>query len=207
MVCLIATTPLHAAGMRAEPPPSVATASGASPAATAAAAPPLDPPQVRAALHALRVRPKSGASVKPLWPNSGVVVLPTRIAPAAFSRAIATASVRGTLFSSTREPYVVRTPAVSTRSLAVNGMPSSSLGVSPRASLASESRAAARASSAHTVMKQLSTGCRRETLASTASTSSTGDTLRAAISGRRSAAVFRQSSSDTGTPQFLRTFQ
>ena len=39
--------PQNAAGIRTEPPPSVPSASCPSPAATAAEAPPLDPPGVR----------------------------------------------------------------------------------------------------------------------------------------------------------------
>ena len=71
--------PQHAAGIRIEPPPSVPRASGACPLATAAAAPPEEPPGVRARFHGFRVTPNSGLSVKGLWPNSGVVVLPTSI--------------------------------------------------------------------------------------------------------------------------------
>ena len=41
------TTPQHAAGMRIEPPESVPSASSASPAASAAADPPLEPPASR----------------------------------------------------------------------------------------------------------------------------------------------------------------
>ena len=78
---------------------AVAAGIGPMPAATATAAPPLEPPEVRSALQALRVRPNSGASVSALWPNSGVVVLPNRMAPAAFTRAAATASSLGTLSS------------------------------------------------------------------------------------------------------------
>src|SRR5579872_5013668 len=118
--------------MRLDPPPSVPTPIGTSPAATEAAAPPLDPPQVRDKSHGLTVRPKSGASVKHLWPNSGVVVLPTRIAPAAFSRATAGESAAGTLAASATEPNVVRTPAVLTRSLTANGTPCSGPSALPR---------------------------------------------------------------------------
>src|SRR3984957_5974170 len=96
--------PQHAAGMRLDPPPSVPMPIGARPPAPAGGAPPLDPPQVRVRSHGLAVRPKSGASVKHLWPNSGVVVLPTRIAPAAFSRATDGESVVGTLSASATEP-------------------------------------------------------------------------------------------------------
>ena len=82
--------------MRMEPPPSVPTASGPRPAATAAPAPPLEPPGVRAGFHGLRVMPKSGLSVTALWPNSGVVVLPTMMAPAPLSRSTQTESSSGT---------------------------------------------------------------------------------------------------------------
>src|SRR5204862_3183656 len=109
-VCLNPTTPQQAAGMRLDPPPSVPMPIGASPAATAAAAPPDDPPQVRDKSHGLAVRPNNGASVKHLWPNSGDVVLPTRIAPAVFSRATAGESAAGTLSASAQEPKGVRTP-------------------------------------------------------------------------------------------------
>ncbi len=59
---------------------------GPSPAATAAAAPPLEPPGVRSRSQGLRVRPKSGLSVSALWPNSEVLVLPRMTAPAARRR-------------------------------------------------------------------------------------------------------------------------
>ncbi len=61
--CLKPTTPLQAAGMRVDPPASVPTASGPAPAASATAAPPDEPPLVRSAAQALRVRPNSGACV------------------------------------------------------------------------------------------------------------------------------------------------
>src|SRR5690242_8556138 len=154
-VCLNPTTPQHAAGMRLDPPPSVPTPIGANPAATAAAAPPLDPPQVRDRSHGLAVHPNSGASVKHLWPNSGVVVLPMRIAPAALSLATQGESAAGTLSASAKEPKVVRTPAVLTRSLTANGTPCSGPNSSPRMRAFSAAFAAVRASSAQTVMKAL----------------------------------------------------
>ena len=51
------TSPQHDAGMRIEPPPSEAWAIGTMPDATAAAAPPLDPPGTRSVFHGLRVGP------------------------------------------------------------------------------------------------------------------------------------------------------
>jgi hypothetical protein len=59
---LIPNTPQNEAGTRIEPTASVPTASGPQPAATAAAAPPLDPPLVRSRFQGLRVIPVSGLS-------------------------------------------------------------------------------------------------------------------------------------------------
>ena len=47
------TRPQHAAGMRIDPPPSLACANGSMPDATAAADPPEDPPGVRERSHGL----------------------------------------------------------------------------------------------------------------------------------------------------------
>src|SRR5438477_6272397 len=68
--------PHHAAGMRIDPPPSLAPAIGTMPAATAAAAPPLEPPGVRRGFQGLRVTPNAWGSVKPFSASSGVLVLP-----------------------------------------------------------------------------------------------------------------------------------
>src|SRR5262245_54346935 len=51
------TNPQQDAGMRIEPPPSLACPIGAIPAATAAAEPPLDPPTTRSCRQGLRVAP------------------------------------------------------------------------------------------------------------------------------------------------------
>ncbi len=56
------TSPHALAGMRSEPPPSLPCATGTTRAATAAAAPPLDPPADRARSHGVRaVGPTSGS--------------------------------------------------------------------------------------------------------------------------------------------------
>ena len=55
MLCFRPTTPLAAAGMRVEPPPSVAMPIGPMPAAIATAAPPLEPADVRSAKVELEV--------------------------------------------------------------------------------------------------------------------------------------------------------
>ena len=66
------------------------------PVARATAAPPLEPPQVSARFQGLRVAPKTALKVFAPAPNSGVLVLPTMMAPAAFRRATDRASSDGT---------------------------------------------------------------------------------------------------------------
>ena len=51
------------AGVRMDPPPSLAVPKGTIPDDTAAAVPPLDPPGVRLRSHGLRVTPRSGLAV------------------------------------------------------------------------------------------------------------------------------------------------
>src|SRR5699024_10928306 len=51
------TSPQHEDGTRIDPPPSEACATGAIPEATAAAAPPEEPPAVRCRFHGLAVAP------------------------------------------------------------------------------------------------------------------------------------------------------
>ena len=78
--------------MRVEPPPSLAVQKGTSPAATAAADPPLEPPGVRVRSHGLRVVPHAFVWVKAVTPNSGAAVLPMGTAPAARKRPTCTES-------------------------------------------------------------------------------------------------------------------
>src|SRR5205823_179334 len=115
--------PLNEAGMRIEPAPSVPSARGPRPAATAAPAPPDEPPVVLLTFQGLRVIPVSGLSVTALNPNSGVVVFPIRIPPAARTLATAGASSSATYFSRVREPDMVRTPRVRSKSLIETGRP------------------------------------------------------------------------------------
>ena len=76
------TRPQQAAGIRIDPPPSLACAAGNIPPAVAAAAPPLDPPGDRSRSHGLCAGPKRRFSVAVMWPNSGVLVLQARTNPA-----------------------------------------------------------------------------------------------------------------------------
>ncbi len=73
--------------MRIEPPPSLASATGTTPAPTTAPAPPLDPPAMWPGLHGERVMPCARVSVVPRMPNSEVVVRPMLVIPAAAARA------------------------------------------------------------------------------------------------------------------------
>src|SRR5437870_7651293 len=106
------TSPQHAAGTRIDPPPSLAWAIGAMPAATAAAEPPEEPPGVRPRSHGLRVAPKRRGSVTGSAPNSGDEVAPTITNPASRSRRVRKPSYSGTQESPViDEPHVIRCPA------------------------------------------------------------------------------------------------
>src|SRR6476661_2418161 len=113
----------HDAGMRIEPPPSLPCATGARPPATAAAAPPLEPPGVRDVSQGLRQSPFNADSVMPIDPNSGVFVLPRITKPASRIRRTTAASVFGTCSANARQENVVRRFAVSFRSLIEIGTP------------------------------------------------------------------------------------
>src|SRR2546425_7839508 len=76
------TRPQQEAGILIEPPPSLACAIGTIPAATAHALPPDEPPGVRDLSQGLWLGPKRSGSVTGRMPISGVLVLPTMIAPA-----------------------------------------------------------------------------------------------------------------------------
>ena len=80
------TTPHSAAGWRIDPPVSEPRPSGAKPAATAAAEPPLLPPGTLPVSRGLRVGPKAEFSVELPMANSSMFVLPSAIAPARAQR-------------------------------------------------------------------------------------------------------------------------
>ena len=148
---LIPEMPVKAQGMRIEPPPSVPTASGPMPAATCAAAPPLEPPGVRSGFQGLRVMPVSALSVTPFQPNSGVQVLPSNTAPFSRKRAVAgPSSSQGPARSTVFEPRSVGQPRVRIRSLIEAGTPSTQPSGAPFAQRASAARAAASAPASST---------------------------------------------------------
>ena len=89
--------PQKAAGTRTEPPPSEPSAAGTLRADTAAAEPLEEPPEVSAGFQGLRVGPNSAETLEAVQPNSVVVVLAIRMAPAAFRRSTIGASCCATL--------------------------------------------------------------------------------------------------------------
>ena len=176
--------------MRTDPAPSVPTLSGPSPAATAAAVPPDEPPGVRLGSHGLRVMPVSSELVSPLHPNSGVVVLPMSTAPASRRRAVAGASTsHGWSGSTVRLPRRVGQPRVRMRSLIDVGTPSSGPTGSPRCQRTSLAVAEASASSPATRQKALIVGSTAAMRSSTACVASTGDAAPLRYSASSSVAV------------------
>src|ERR1700704_5042058 len=88
--------PQKCAGTRTEPPPSLPTPPAEHPDAMAAASPPLEPPALRDKSQGLLVFPLVKLSVSYAIRNSGVFVLPSKIAPAALRRAASVASACAT---------------------------------------------------------------------------------------------------------------
>ena len=80
------TTPQSAAGWRMEPPVSEPSESATSPAATAAAEPPEEPPGTRSVSQGLLVRWKAELSVELPKANSSMLALPMGRQPASSMR-------------------------------------------------------------------------------------------------------------------------
>src|SRR3954464_4282251 len=134
------TTPHSAAGWRIEPPVSDPSASGANPAATAAADPPLEPPGTRDTSRGLRGGPKAEFSVDDPIANSSRFVLPTITAPASCSRVTTVASYGGRQPARIFELHVVGSPRVVRLSLMATGTPASGPGSLPRTTRSSIAR-------------------------------------------------------------------
>ena len=129
---LIPVIPQNAAGWRMEPPVSVPEATGASPAATAAALPLELPPGARVSSQGLRVGPKCECSPEEPMANSSMFVFPSRGIPAA-AHFSATAALYGAMkFSRKRDPQVVRAPLTQKMSLWATGIPRRGEGESGR---------------------------------------------------------------------------
>src|ERR1035437_2347126 len=90
-----------------DPPVSEPSATGANPAATAAAEPPEEPPGTRLVSWGFRVGPKAELSVDEPMANSSILVLPTMTAPASPNRVTTVASYGGRQPSRIRDEQVV----------------------------------------------------------------------------------------------------
>ena len=97
-------TPQNAAGIRIDPPVSLATASGTIPAATAAAEPPLEPPGIRPRCHGLLVEPRVACWVVMPQPNSWARVVADNHSPARRSDATTAASAGARRSARTFDP-------------------------------------------------------------------------------------------------------
>jgi len=93
------------------------------PSASAAPAPPEEPPAIRSGSKGVPVGPTTRLSVVQPSPNSGVFVFPITMAPAASNRSTNTSLASATWSSKSREPNVVRTPSTLLRSLIATGTP------------------------------------------------------------------------------------
>ncbi len=94
---------------------------------------------MRVVSQGLRQAPFRSDSVTHVIPNSGVFDLPSTLKPASFIRRTTDASAGGTYSANARDENVVRTPAVSVRSLTSIGTPANGPAVG---ALAAASRAA-----------------------------------------------------------------
>jgi hypothetical protein len=169
---LIPTSPHDAAGMRIDPIPSAPWATGTMPAATAAADPPEDPPDVLAVSQGLRVMP-NGESVAPKTHSSAARVIPTTTAPAARSRATTGWSAGCGPSGVSGEPLRMGSPATATLSLAATGTPAS--GSRPRSVRSATSAASAAAFSLRTSWKAPSRSSRSAIRVKAVATASVAD--------------------------------
>ena len=174
-------TPQKLAGIRIEPTRSEPYSQNAIPAATAAAAPPEEPPGVRVASHGLVVAPYRSLRV---WAKSASMkatfVFPITMAPARLSRCTTVASWSATNSMNAGLPQVVCSPATLNASLIVIGTPCRGPVRSLRATASSAAAASANAASRRNSTIAFRVGFTASTRLSTNSVSS-----RELISRRR----------------------
>ena len=111
------------AGLRKLPMKSEPSATGSILCARATAAPPLLPPADLPGFHAFKVAPNTSLKVCEPKPNSGVLVLPITMQPAAFMRAAIKPSCAGMKSRHKGDPMWVGKPATCAKSLTACGMP------------------------------------------------------------------------------------
>src|SRR3954447_12674181 len=193
--------PHHDAGMRIEPPPSVPSAKVRRPSATAAAQPPEEPPVFRLVSNGLRLGPQSGLAAPPREPMTGLLPVPTGIAPACSARS-ANAQYVSSLKSRSAgmPPNVAGHPGLkSNRSLIAAGTPCNRPTASPLSNAPSASSAAARASSKPRYTSAFKLGLRASMRSIVASSTSTGDSSRRRTRPASSTTVMYASSSASDT--------
>jgi hypothetical protein len=155
-----------------EPPPSLPVQIGIIPTETAAAEPPEEPPGVRSGFQGLRVVPCKYERVQLTAPNSGAVVRPTKMAPAARRRATSVQSCTARSCSNTLDACVSGQPFTCASSLTPIGTPAHGPGSPPCATSASITAARARAASTSLWQNALSSGSNFSTRARNASSTS-----------------------------------
>src|SRR6267143_2921364 len=104
------TTLLKLPGLRSEPPRSLPSAHGSIPVATAAAAPPLDPPALLGWSYGFTVVPYTLLYVCEPIPNAGTLVLPIGMTPACRNRSTSSVSSAGISLAKSGEPRVNGNP-------------------------------------------------------------------------------------------------
>src|SRR5438093_2671743 len=183
--------PHQAAGILTEPPVSVPIATGASPAEMATPEPLEDPPGVRwtARSHGLRGVPMCVLVPQLPMANSTVCVLPRTIIPAPMSRSASVGGTGDTRSAHTFAPPVVTRPSSSTRSLSAMGTPWSGPTRWPARMALSAASAASRASVSYTAIYACRAGLRPRIRPISASTASTGESVRAPNARDNSATV------------------
>src|SRR3954454_13048683 len=107
------TSPQNEAGLRIDPPPSPPVAIGTTPAATAAADPPLEPAVLISRFQGFLVAPVWRDVVSSASPNSDVVVRPRLMNPAFRSRRITSVSFKALKPAASSDPISALTPASS----------------------------------------------------------------------------------------------
>ena len=179
---------------------SVPSAQTTSPAATAAALPPLEPPGTRSRSHGLRTGPNAEFSLDDPIANSSQFVLPISTLPWPDSRAQAVHSYGGTYSSRISEPHVVRIPCVASTSFSASGMPATACCGAPVPRCASSSAARSSATSGVRVRNARTSSSTASIRRSDDSTTSVAVTSPPAILAASSDPVRSQSSSVIDRP-------
>src|SRR5438105_4926558 len=163
------------------------------PQASAAAAPPLEPPGVTPLFHGFSVAPCRSLSVNQRQENAGVLVRPIMIAPALRQLATGGASASAMTSRKATTPLVVAWPRWSVLTLTVTGTPCSGPNGSPRRTCSSAAPAAASASSPSVSTTALMRGLTAARRSSAAETASRAEIARVRIACARPAASHCQS--------------